>query len=164
MKTTIIPAQITTVEDKIIGNFTFSQVFIMVASLIVGAVLYVFIPPRLYLGSFKLMLIAFQLLLMGGLAIRFNGKIVIEWLSLYIKYLRRPRYYLFTHSQYPDTEEQAVARRSKPRNTENVKRHVPQESVKQEDFLGILNNPSVTMLFKLNKEGDIDVSVRSVKK
>ena len=78
MKTTVVPAQITTVEDRIAGNFTFIQIFLLIVALIVGTIVYAIAPPQMMLGSIKLSLIVFQFFVFGGLAIRINGKIVAD--------------------------------------------------------------------------------------
>jgi hypothetical protein len=45
MKTTIIPAQITTVEDKIAGNLSFAQILLFLAALFLGT----YLRPRFYI-------------------------------------------------------------------------------------------------------------------
>lgn len=45
MKTTVVPAQITTVEDKIAGSLTFTQIIMLVIPLLTSTAIYVLILP-----------------------------------------------------------------------------------------------------------------------
>ena len=58
MKTTVVPAQITTIEDRIAGNLTFIQIVLLICALILSTVVYAAIPPRIHLTVVKLILIA----------------------------------------------------------------------------------------------------------
>lgn len=167
MKTTVVPAQITTVEDKIAGNFTFGQIFLMIIALVLGTVLYVVIPPRMHLGSFKLFLIIFQFIVLGGLAIRINGKIVAEWLAVYSRYSKRPRRYVFTKNDETGREQIAVAKYQDAVAEEPKKKArtvLPALPLNDETRLGeLMANPSLTLSFELAKKGGIDVSITPVK-
>ncbi len=95
MRTTIIPAQITTVEDKIAGSLSMTQILIMMIPVGLTAVIYILLAPSMKLVSYKLILIIAVTLTCLILAIRVKDKIVAEWLSILLKYSSRPRYYLF---------------------------------------------------------------------
>lgn len=95
MRTTIIPAQITTVEDKIAGNLSMAQILIMLIPVGLTAMIYSLLTPSMKLVSYKLFLIIAVTLVCLILAIRIKDKIVAEWLSVLIKYTNRPKYYLF---------------------------------------------------------------------
>lgn len=167
MKTTVVPAQITTVEDRIAGNFTFAQIFLMIISLILGTVIYVVLPPRMHLGSLKLTLIVFQFLLIGGLAIRINGKIIAEWLATYFRYSKRPRQYVFTKNDETGREKVAVIKRQETEVSEKKKESkiaIPTIPLSEEAKVAVLlTNPSLTVSFELAKKGGIDVSLTPVK-
>lgn len=95
MRTTIIPAQITTVEDKIAGNLSMAQILIMLIPVGLTAVIYILLSPSMKLVSYKLVLIIAITLICLILAIRIKDKIVAEWLGILLTYSNRPRYYLF---------------------------------------------------------------------
>lgn len=95
MKTTVVPAQITTVEDKIAGSLNFIQIILLVFSLIVGTALYELISPRLHLTTFKIVLVVIQFSIFGSLALRYKGRIVAEWLIILLRFKARPRIYVF---------------------------------------------------------------------
>ena len=95
MRTTIIPAQITTVEDKIAGSLNMIQILIMMFPVLWTALVYILLFPSMKLTSFKLVLIIFATATSGILALRIKDKIVAEWLGVLLKYRLRPKYYLF---------------------------------------------------------------------
>jgi hypothetical protein len=95
MKTTVVPAQITTVEDKIAGSLNFIQIILLVFSLIIGTAFYGLIPPKLHLSTIKIILIAVEFAIFGTLALRYKGRIIADWLVVYLRYRTRPRVYVF---------------------------------------------------------------------
>lgn len=95
MRTTIIPAQITTVEDKIAGSFNLAQILILMMPVLWTTLVYVVLAPTMKLVSYKLIMILIVTLLCVILALRIKGKIVAEWLGILLNYQLRPKYYLF---------------------------------------------------------------------
>jgi hypothetical protein len=95
MRTTIIPAQITTVEDKIAGSLNMTQVLILMAPILWTAIIYILLAPSMKLTSLKLLLIIISTASSSILALRIKDKIVAEWLGVLLKYRLRPKYYLF---------------------------------------------------------------------
>lgn len=166
MRITVVPAQITSVEDRIAGNLTFSQVLLLVASLIVAGFLYIVLPPHLHLGSVKLVLICLQFMFLGGLALRIRGRIVADWLVLYLRFASRPRIYLFTKNDV--TARDVVPLEPKPvakAAPAPKKITTPASTPSLEDHARIgelLGNPSLTVRFALAKKGGIDVSLTPV--
>jgi hypothetical protein len=96
MKSTVVPAQITTVEDKIAGSLNFMQIILLVFSLIIGTAFYGLVPPELHLTAIKIFLMVFQFLIFGTLALRYQGRILADWLVIYLRFKARPRVYIFT--------------------------------------------------------------------
>ena len=95
MRTTIIPAQITTVEDKIAGSLSMTQILIMMIPVGLSAVIYILLAPSMKLVSYKLILIIATTVICLIMTIRIKDKIVAEWLGVLLKYTSRPRYYFF---------------------------------------------------------------------
>jgi len=95
MRTTIIPAQITTVEDKIAGSLNMTQILILLFPVLWTAVIYVLIYPVMKLSVFKLTLVLLATLVCVILIFRIKDKIIAEWLGVLLKYRLRPKYYLF---------------------------------------------------------------------
>lgn len=95
MKTTIIPAQITTVEDKIAGSLNMTQILILMFPVLWTALIYILLPVPMKLSSYKVGLIAACIFICIVLAIRVKEKIIAEWLGIILKYRLRPKYWLF---------------------------------------------------------------------
>lgn len=109
MKTVVVPAQITTVEDKIAGNLTLPQIVLLVFSLVVGAGIYAAIFPKLHFNAVKIVLIGMEFSFFGGLALRYNGKILGEWLVIYLRFRSRPRRYIYTKNDPREFPERLIA-------------------------------------------------------
>jgi len=95
MKTTIIPAQITTVEDKIAGSLNMTQILILMFPVLWTALIYILLPSPMKLSSYKVGLIAACVIVCIALAFRIKEKIVAEWLGILLKYRLRPKYWIF---------------------------------------------------------------------
>jgi hypothetical protein len=95
MRTTIIPAQITTVEDKVAGSLNMTQVLILMTPILWTAIVYILLMPSMKLTSLKLVLIIISTTISGILALRIKDKIVAEWLGVLLKYRLRPKYWLY---------------------------------------------------------------------
>ncbi len=167
MKTTVVPAQITSVEDRIAGNFTFAQVLLLVAALLIATFLYVGVGPRLHLTVWKLSLIGLQFGVFGGLAIRYNGKIFAQWLVIYLRFFSRPRQYVFTKKDLAERNILLpIVKRAKPSQRPKVQvvQATPALSLLEQLRVdSLIENPSLSVSFELSKKGGIDVSLTPVK-
>lgn len=95
MRTTIIPAQITTVEDKIAGSLNLTQILILMVPILITSIVYVLVPPSMSLTPLKLIGIITSILICITLVIRIKDKIIAEWLGVVVRYQLRPRFFLF---------------------------------------------------------------------
>lgn len=95
MRTTVIPAQITTVEDKIAGSLNLTQIILLLMSLFIAVFIYAVLPQRLAFSLYKLPLIAVSLLTCCFLALRVKNRVILNWILLLAGYYLRPRYYVF---------------------------------------------------------------------
>lgn len=95
MRNTIIPAQITTVEDKIAGSLSMVQILILMIPILWTTFVYVWFFPAMKLATYKLVLILLATVVCLVLVIRVKEKIVAQWLGILIKFRMRPKYYLF---------------------------------------------------------------------
>lgn len=164
MKTTVVPAQITTVEDRIAGNLNFPQIILLVFSLIIGAAIYAVFPPNIHLSAAKIVLIVLQFAVFGGLAIRYNGKILAEWLTIYMRYHFRPRIYIFSKNDcvereviMPEIEKTAA----KPVIAAKVARK-NKEVADQIDGRSLIDESAFAMSIRPSKKGGMDVVLREL--
>ena len=95
MRTTIIPAQVTTVEDKIAGSLNMTQILILMVPVLWTALVYIVFLPVMKIAIYKIALVLLSVTICGLLAIRIKDKIVAEWLGVVVKYQLRPKYWLF---------------------------------------------------------------------
>ena len=95
MRTTIIPAQITTVEDKIAGSLNMTQILILMFPVLWTAIIYILFAPIMKLVAYKLGLIGIVTLICLVLVIRIKDKVVAEWLGVVLRYHFRPRFWLY---------------------------------------------------------------------
>mgnify|MGYP000421506105 FL=1 len=95
MRTTIIPAQITTVEDKIAGSLNMTQILILMFPVLWTALIYILFAPAMKLVPYKLGLIGVVTMVCLILVIRIKDKIVAEWLGVVLRYQFRPKYWLY---------------------------------------------------------------------
>ncbi len=95
MKTTIIPAQITTVEDTIAGNLNLTQIILLLAPVFLSTFIYVLLPQRLAFTTYKIPFIVLVSLIFIFLSLRIKGRLVFSWISILSIYFFRPHLYLF---------------------------------------------------------------------
>lgn len=169
MKTTVVPAQITTVEDRIAGNFTFPQIVLLVIPLLTGTAIYVLFPEKMHFSVIKLILIALQFIFFGGLAIRFRGRILADWLVIFLRFYARPRYYIFTKNDmaarngYVEIGEKIITEEE----TEEIKKTPIIDTLETAEKIKVeqlLKNPLLTLSFKIARKGGIDVSLKTNKR
>jgi len=95
MKLAIVPAQVTTVEDKVAGNLSLTQLILLAAPVFISGVLYGVLPKAFEPEVYKFILIALIMLSFGVMALRIRGVLVFEWIRLLARYNKRPHYYVF---------------------------------------------------------------------
>jgi hypothetical protein len=168
MKSTIVPAQITTVEDRIAGNFTFSQLAVLTAPVAISASMYILLAPKLQLSLVKFLLMAVVFVVICPLAIRIRDKTVAAWLVLYTRYALRPRVYVHTKA---DPVHRTIGLSNSEPTTEIETGHekkpaayVPQPVHEQLRIKELLEDPALSVSFEFAQNGGVDVSLTPVKR
>lgn len=95
MRSVIIPAQITTVEDRIAGNLSLTQIIILVVSLLLGMGIFAVLPPKSEVALYKIPFVITVFLSCSIMALRIRGKILLNWLIILFRYNLRPKYFVF---------------------------------------------------------------------
>lgn len=155
MRTTIIPAQITTVEDKIAGNLNFTQLILLVIPLIINCLVYTLLPERMHLNQYKIVLMLTSFLIFAILAIRVKGKVLINWLILIVQYNLRAKYYLFNKNDL-SARKIEITLGNKEANINKTKVTVTRESSAFSDLANLeklLTKKTESIKFKPNKGG-----------
>lgn len=166
MKRSIVPAQITTVEDRVLGNLTPYQAGLISLPLIFGVLFYVALPPHFHFKLYKLCLIVGLELIGAILSIRVNDQMLIFWLIIRLRYNVRPRFYVYNKNDaylrdIPDlspveAQQKAAANDAQPVKAQGV---AVQDAVRIEE---LMSDKRVNVRFK-TKNGRLHVVANEVK-
>ena len=165
MKTVVIPAQITTVEDKIAGNFNLTQIMLLMAPVFWTVLVYTVFPPHLKLELYKLPLIFLVTLICVALSIRIKEKVVLSWVLILLTYNLRPKFYLLDkNDSYLRTLDLPLFEKTK---SAIVKKEASQKAIAKDVFSfsikdlvrmeTLLSNPSSTFSLRSQKKGGLRV-------
>ncbi len=167
MKVRSIPAQITTVEDKIAGNLSLTQIFLLMIPVFWLMIVYSVLPPLMEFSLYKLPLVLIIGIITLALALRVKDKIVLNWLVILLRYTLRPRYYLFNkNDSYLRTLDLISIEKSKRKAKAKTQAKVTEKSNSTPVSLGdlaklegILADPSYSFSIKSQKKGALYVAV-----
>lgn len=167
MKSTIVPAQITTVEDKIAGSLSLSQLVLLATPAFIGIGVYILLPPMGKMSLYKIIVVAVIALASGLLAIRIKDKILLLWAIILLRYNLRPRYHVFNKNdlhlrdtEMPHEEEivQSVV------ISEPASEPLPVLSIAEAIQLEeLIAHPQANVQFLTDKKGDLRVHFNEVK-
>ena len=169
MKVTVVPAQVTTVEDRIIGNLGFSQMLLMIIPVFVSAALFALLPPFMGSAVYKYIIMGSLALICCILAIRIKGKILAFWLVTILRYNVRPKYYLFNKNTTALRQEYATIVETQTDNkTDEVKKertarprlNTPETA----KVLATIENPAAKFRFETTKKGGLNVRLTEIEK
>ena len=105
MKTSIVPAQVTSIEDTITGNLNLKQIILLVIPVFILALVFVIIPPSMSVNLLKCVIALAMSLPFVVLSIRHKGVVLLDELRIVIGYWLRPHIYLLTHYATDDYRE-----------------------------------------------------------
>ena len=167
MKTTVVPAQVTTVEDRIIGKLGFSQIVLLMIPVFLSTGIFTLLPPVMNGALHKYVLMALSLITCGILSIRVKGKIIALWLVTVLRYNLRPKYYLFDknttafRNEYKNTScedeeviNQPAKKQQKPEKLDDI------STIKTRQ---IIDDPTADVRFETDKKGGLHVRFTKVK-
>jgi hypothetical protein len=167
MRTTIVPAQITTVEDKIAGNLGISQLLLLTMPIFGGSLLFVGLPPFFSYATYKIVVIVCFAALCGTLAIRIKGKILLFWGIVILRYNLRPRYYVPDRNHphlrevSPEVKPEKTVEESQPkRNRKQLPQLSTPELVQVEHLIA---DPAANLRVMTNRKGELSVHLTEVK-
>ena len=101
MRSTVIPAQITSVEDKITSFLNLKQIIILVVNLILVMIIFLIIPPLVKFTFLKMIIAIILSLIITPLSFKYKGHILIEYLSLILGYKFRPKTFVLIRDDQP---------------------------------------------------------------
>lgn len=166
MKTTIVPAQITTVEDRVAGNLSFKQLLLFIAPVFIGSVIYIAVPPFTTFNLFKSMVALLVAFVSITMAVRIKGKLVVEWILIRARYNLRPRYFVYDkNTAYLRTKTKSTSNREeKAEESQESRKSFPviatDKLIPAENFA---LDPRANFEFRTNKKGGLNVSFKEIK-
>jgi hypothetical protein len=168
MRVSIVPAQITTVEDKIAGNVSVQQAMLLGVPILFGFIIALVFPPSGQFVAYKIAIVLGLFIICGSLAIRIKDRIVAQWLKLFVIYSARPLHYIYdknsTYLRGTETIETASeeAIESQPiKKPTIIPRNIsPKEFVRLEQFTA---DARAGMKFEVGKKGELNVRITEVK-
>lgn len=168
MRSTIVPAQVTTIEDRVAGSLGLSQVLLLTVPVFGGSALFVILPPFFNYAVYKVVVIVCFAVLCGLLAIRIKGKILLQWLVVIMRYNLRPRYYVYDKNDMFMRED--IPRVNKDDAEEKVEQ--PESTLKRIPRLStaelvavesVIADPAANLHFTTNQRGGFDVHITETK-
>ncbi len=169
MRTTVVPAQITTVEDKIAGNLNLTQILLFLGAIFSATILYVVLPPTYKLNPIKIAASLLAISTFTILAMRIKGKIILDWLLVLSNYNLRPKYYVFNKNDnclrtlyLPEVPMKAknLARKAHLQPVINPTKNIGIKDLVELDKLVL--NKNLSFSFKTNKKGGLHVAFEQV--
>ncbi len=172
MRTRVIPAQITTVEDKIVGNLNIAQMLMLMAPVFFTTLVYALFPPAMSFVLYKLVISMIAFMVFTTLSLRIKGKVVLNWLTVLLKYNLRAKYYIYNKNEtylrtiyLPEIEKQQVKQKSSVPAKVKVKRASAtlniQDLVSMEN---IIKNGDLDLRYKTGKKGGLNVAFEQITK
>ena len=168
MRTTIVPAQVTTVEDRIAGKLGLTQLLLLTTPIFGGSAIFVILPPFFAYATYKVVLITCMAALCALMAIRIKGKILLFWMTTLLRYNVGPRYYLFNKNSAhareiispTDIDDESVEETA-------VKvvapvRKVSLSTAERVRIENLLANPDANVHITTNKKGELRVHLTEV--
>lgn len=168
MKTTVVPAQVTTVEDKVAGNLSFTQLLLLVTPVFIIGAIFALLPPLFDFSLLKLVISIIVAIVCMSLAIRIKGKILLSWVAIITKYRSRPMHYLYNKNDMhlrKSEQQTEEATETKSKDTEEAVTFIPsfistKELVRLETAI---EDTRANFHFKVRK-GGLRVHIREIKK
>ena len=167
MKQTVVPAQVTTVEDRIVGNLGISQIILLALPILSTGLVLTVLPPMLHVALYKLLLLIPFSLLCAMLAIRIKGKILLFWIIVRVRYNLRPQYYVFNKNTLANRElydsvkavEQSEDESEKPVPQRQRSNLTTAETIRT---FAAMDNPAANLAFITDKKGKLYVRITEV--
>lgn len=167
MRSQVIPAQITTVEDKIAGDFSLTQIMLLLLPVLLTSAIYALLPPNMTLVMYKLVLASVLAILCITLAVRVKGRLVASWLLVFARYNLRPKFYIYNKNTtlYREVIQPEVLV-SAVKETARQKKQVGQINAPNiRDILQlnhILDTTDFNFIYKTGKKGGLNVAFEKI--
>jgi hypothetical protein len=168
MKQTVVPAQVTTIEDRIVGNLGISQIVLLSMPVLAAGIVFTVLPPALHASLYKLMFLVPFAALCAALSIRIKGKIVLFWIIVRVRYNLRPQYYVFNKNTTANRQlyDGAKATNQPSEEPEKPKPNRQRSTLTTAEMIrtfAAMDNPAAKLAFTTDKKGKLHVHITEVK-
>lgn len=160
-RVTSVPAQITTVEDKIVGSLNMLQIILLGTALLGSGGVFLWLEPMNKITLLKIILLVVMDTLLCGSALRVKGELLVSWVILLVQYFLRPRMWVYDkNSAYLRvllTAEKSVIRKTEVKH--KVTSYKPIKNLSTPKLVQIerlMNNPSANVRF-VNTKGGLQI-------
>ena len=134
MKRSIVPAQITTVEDKIAGVLSLMQILLLSIPVVFLTLVYVLFAPVMSMNIAKWVIALVILILCMILALRIDGKIVVDWLKIILAYQAKAKYYVWDkNSMVGRVERKKNIKKYRKKSKEKINNNIERSEI--DDYL-----------------------------
>lgn len=167
MRISIVPAQITTVEDKIAGNISVHQAMLLGLPILFGFATAVLLPPSGQFVAYKIVMVAVAFVICGSLSLRIKDRIVAKWLALFAIYCARPKYYIYDkNTSYLRASEPVKAVTEEKTVTNHRKKNIPQtRNIAPHEFARLERfaaDSRAGIKFAVGRKGELNVRITEV--
>lgn len=165
MRVSIVPAQITTVEDKLAGNLSVKQGMLLGVPVLFGFLLAVLFPPSGQFVAYKIAIVAIIFILCGTLALRIKDRIIADWIVLFAAYMARPRYYVYDkNSMYlrPKDEKKVIKKEIQKETTSVAPKPLDIPELASNEFTRLqtfATDRNREIKFVVGKKGELNVRI-----
>lgn len=171
MRTRVIPAQITTVEDRIAGSLNLTQLLLLMAPVFWGTIEFIILPPKFHVSLLKILVAIVVAGICVTLSLRIKGKVVLTWVTILLRYNLRPRWYVLNKNDVylrdmhmPLFEKRKFKLFTKRKTVKQLTSLVPVASFA--DMLRLeqlITDARYTLSLKTNKKGGLNVGIEQIK-
>ena len=165
MKTAVVPAQVTTIEDKVAGGLGLTQLILLVIPVFLSVVVYGILSPVFSLSSAKIIIMALLFMTLGSLAIKIKGILLMNWLLILGRYMARPGFYIYDKNSSASRRNDLSSRQKRPEivisptATRQVLFAPALPTHEQFAIEALINHPSSKLHFKTDKKGNLHVAI-----
>jgi len=169
MKTTTVPAQVTTIEDKIAGNLSLLQVFLLAAPVLITGLMFIIFPPFMKFSIYKFVISGLLLIVFWILSLRIRGKVLLNWLVVIVHYNLRPKYYIFNKNDVYLREDQAATNLSSIKTKDSKVRFIAKKAsikrltITERDHLEkLMAARGASLSFMTTRRGGLSVRITEI--
>ncbi|HSX05431.1 MAG TPA: hypothetical protein VLF69_03115 [Candidatus Saccharimonadales bacterium] len=167
MKQTVVPAQITTVEDRIVGSLGLTQIVLLALPVLATGLVFTAFPPAMHIAPYKIIALTVLAAICGMLAIRIRGQLMLFWLIVRVRFNIRPTYYIFNKNTTANRE-LYDAMKTVELPHEELEKTAPRRRASKLSVTDTIrafeamDNPAAHLTFATNKKGNLYVHITEV--